>query len=275
MDFDVKNLVIDRCKRLTGFRKDGTIKYSLTQVQDLSLAITGDQTDAVDNVGTTIMSFQRAKTATLSGSNALFDIALLAAQSGTEVQVATATKKFLVPFADYIDVTTADTATLTRIPVVMPGDTFAVKVIAKINGDDTIGQQFTAAAVAATGEFSLAGKIATFEAGEVNVGDKLYALYWYEADDTANNSAVMVEANAKDWALPGQVIGEIVAFDPCDEEQVIGVIVDCPSGRLSVDADLTFGTEMEHPFEIQLSQKYCDSSKVLFRVYVPEAALIA
>ena len=126
---NVNNLVFDKVLRVAAFNKStDDYLYGMTQVQDAALNGAAESTDVMDNVGAKIMTLYRAKTAEFSGSNALFDLGVLAAQVGTEKKVGAA----LVPAFETIEVGTEATVTLAHTPKGQITEIFA------LNGDSTL-----------------------------------------------------------------------------------------------------------------------------------------
>ena len=106
MAFDVNNFVINRFLRGTMFdTNNGKMLWSVNQISDPSLTMSADETQAVDAIGVEIMSFERAKNAEFSAANALFDLGLLAAQSGTQKKIANGETKIISPRVEEIEVT--------------------------------------------------------------------------------------------------------------------------------------------------------------------------
>ena len=85
MALNIDNLVINRA--LSGSmidRVSGETFYSLNQITEPSLEITGETVYAVDAVGSRVAAFDRNKEASLSGSNAFVNRGLAAAQFGSD-----------------------------------------------------------------------------------------------------------------------------------------------------------------------------------------------
>ena len=91
MAFEVRNFVIDRVRRgIMLHSETGALMWALNQIENPSLNVTAETTDAVDALGVPIATFNRAKQAEFSAESSLFDLGLLAVQSGTELDVSSA-----------------------------------------------------------------------------------------------------------------------------------------------------------------------------------------
>ena len=92
--FDLNNFLIDRVRRGTMFSDTtGEALWSITQIKDASLNMTSETADVTDAIGNVITQFDRSKNAEFSGTNALWDLGLSAAQFGSEKKIASATEK--------------------------------------------------------------------------------------------------------------------------------------------------------------------------------------
>ena len=82
MSFNLNNFLIDRVRRGTMFSDTtGEAMWSITQIKDASLNMSSETADATDAIGNVITQFDRSKNAEFSGTNALWDLGLSAAQA--------------------------------------------------------------------------------------------------------------------------------------------------------------------------------------------------
>ncbi len=265
----VNNLVIERIRRI--ILRDsatGEILWTINQITNPTLTITSEQAEAVDALGTPIVKFDRAKTAEFSAENSLFDLGLLAAQSGTSVDTASSSNKYNVPYFDEIKITTADTMTLTQTPAAG-----TLKFIYAMAGDGTLGEKFTVGSSASGSTVSVSGKTVTFASGKAPAGSYFFAFYEYEVDGTAGKSADRVIGTATNFPKAGVLTAECLAVDPCDVSTMHAIYLCFDNAKLTSDLDITFGTDMTHPFTIECMQDYCDHEKKLFSVVVPDAQI--
>lgn len=261
----INGLVIDRVLQATGFSKStGEPIYRLTQVQNPSLTSSADQVDALSNTGTKIMSFDRNANATFSAENSIKDLGLLAAQLGTTVTEASATKKVIVPAFDMIDIVEGTTEyAVKHTPIATP-------TVYVLNGDGSLGVKITNDTAAAEGKFAYAeGKITIVIGGAIKAGDQLVAMYDYEADGAAAK-AVSVEASSNVFAKPHRLVVEVLAYDPCEPDVMIYLYLVFNNARMSRNFDLTLDTESSHSFEIECMVDFCSKDKQLFKVIIPE-----
>lgn len=243
---------------------DGSVLYSINQIEDPSLSITADETTAVDALGTTIATFQRSKNCEFSASNSLFDLSLLAAQMGVDKKVATATSKLTVPCFETIDITAgATTATLSHTPKE------AVTEIYALNGDNTLGTKYTVATAGTAGasNFSISGTKITLPADvtALPADSQIFVMYDYETEN-----AVAVTGTATDFPTAGKFVLEVLGNDVCDPTTLIYAYIVFPNAKLSSEVDLGFTTDSKHGFTLKCQQSYCDPQKKLFEIIIPQ-----
>ena len=255
----MNNFIIDHVLRGNFFDSKGNVIFSLSQIQNPQLNVSSDSTDAVDALGVPITTFYRAKNAELSCENAIFDMSLLAAQSGSVKKEAASDAKITVPCFETLN---ASSTALQHEPKTMP------EVAYVLNSDSTLGEQV----MVGTGEDKLAisGKALTMPTTGLAEGYELYIMYEYEADGTDKNGAVSVVNTANEFPKAGQLVLEVLGCDVCKPEEQIFAYVVFPNFKLSPDFDWTMSTDSTHAFSGKAQQEYCSREKKLFEVIIPE-----
>lgn len=259
MAFDLNNFVIDRVVRGIAVAQGdntrlgiaaGDVLFSINQITNPSLSCTSESTDAVDALSVPIATFYRAKSAEFSAENALFDMNLMATQSGTKKKVATAATTIETPCFQTIDVAASTlTYTLTHTPMAEP------KVYV-LNGDGTLGEKVVVASEAATGKtIAISGKTVTLAEGAYGVGSQLFFMYEYVADGTEGNGAVEVMNSATNFPVGCKFIMEILGCDVCDQTTLIYAYLVFPNAKLSPDFDWSIATDSTHPFSMKAMQE--------------------
>ena len=259
MAFDISNFVIDRVLRGTmTSTTDGSVMYFINQITNPQLSFTADSVQAVDALGTTIQTYYRAKNATLSAENSLFDLGLLATQQGTEKHIASAGDKIVTPAMETIEVT-GTTVTLAHEPVE------DITAIYLLNGDSTLGQKFTVNTTATEDQFAYASDTHTITLPTNVTSGEIFVMYDYESE-----AAVEVVASATKFPKAGKFVMEVLGNDVCDPTKLIYAYVIFPNAKLDPNTDITLSTESTHPFSLQAQQAYCDKEKVLFKIVIPD-----
>lgn len=266
MAFDINALAIHKVLRGSLYHSStGAQLWSVTQVKDFSLSVTTDELTISDFEGAPIMKFDRAKTCTIKGTNAIFDLGLMAAQSGTSKVLSSATS-FSAYANEVITIpTSGTTVTLSHTPAAAAAT--GIPYIYKLRGDSGTSTSYAYAASASGTQFTFTGTTLTFPTG-LDVGTQLLVPYYYTAD--GSDEAVKVENNGVNFATPGRFVLEFLAHDPCDVSSLHYAMLIFPNAKLSSAFDLSIGSDSGHPFSLEAMQDYCDADKLLFTIIVPE-----
>lgn len=266
MAFDINALAWHKVIRISGFHTStGAMLWSLTQVKDLNLSVTVDNELVIsDAQGSPIMKFEQGKACLLSGTNAIFDMGLLAAQNGTSKLLSSDTS-----FSGYANeiVTVPSNGTITLKHTPAAAAAAGIPFIYKLRGDDGHSTAYTYAAGASATEFTFTGTTLTPPTG-ITAGTRLLVPYYYTAD--GSDEAVRVTATAKDFTVACRVVVELLAHDPCSPSSKHYAMIIFPNGRLSSAYELGMSSDAGHPFEIEAMQDYCDAEKKLYEFLVPE-----
>lgn len=260
--FDLNNFVIDRVVRGIAVAQGdntklgisaGDVLFSINQITNPSLSCSSESTDAVDAMNVPIATFYRAKNCEFSAENALFDMNLLATQSGSVKKVATSGAKITVPCFQTIDVESATSLTLSHTPV-----TGTTPKVYLLNGDGTLGEKIKVdTSATARTAVAIAGTTVTIVTGETGfkAGEQLFFMYEYEADGTEGNGAVEVMNSAKNFPVGCKFIMEILGADVCDQTNLIYAYLVFPNAKLSPDFDWSIATDSTHPFSMKAMQE--------------------
>lgn len=261
--YNMNNFVIDRVIRgLMLSSSDASVLWSLNQITNPSLSCSTETQDAVDMIGTPIVTFERAKSVEFSGENSLFDLGLFAAQSGTEKVVADTTAKLTVPTFEEVILgdTPADPITLKHTPNAI------IKEIHVLNGDSTLGTRFTNGSSASATEFvHTDGDTQLTPPTGLTKGTTLIIIYDYETE-----SAVSVTNTAKDFPKAGKFIMEVLGCDVCDQTTLVHAYIIIENAKLTSDFDISFTTDGTHPFTIRANQNFCDKDRKLVQIVIPK-----
>ena len=251
----IKNFIVDRVVRGNMYDNGtGELLWSLNQIQSPSLTMDAETVDAVDALGTTIMSFDRSKTCTLSGENAIFDICLLGDQVGSKAK----SEERNIPVFESLDVTAdGGSVKLSHTPV------DEVAYIYVLNEDGSLGEQYKVAEAATSTEFAISDTTITLPTG-VKAGSRIFVSYEYKGTATA------VVNSANNFPKAGKFVMEVLGRDICDSTTEIYAMLVLPSAKLSASTDVSFETEMTQGFELVAQQNYCSKDKELFTLIIPE-----
>lgn len=254
MSFDAQNFVIDKVRRVTRVNlTSGDVDFTLTNIQSPQVEFTGESTDKTDAQGVLIARFDTAKGVSFSGEASLLSMPLMAAQLGTDVEIATSGSKLTAKIFEVVKVvTTTDsstppvttiTATLAHTPKTAPAKVYILGSDKSIAGTIAIGSTASDA--------SISGKVITFpssfEATQVGV------LYEYETAE-----AVMVVDSADAYDVAAQYLVDILAADVCNPSQKRAGTLVFPKAKMDNNFSLDLTTEGTHPFGFTALADYCE-----------------
>lgn len=237
----------------------GEALWSITQINDATLSMTSETADVTDAIGNVITQFDRSKNAEFSGSNALWDLGLSAAQFGNKKNVASASNKIVVPTYEQVEAK-ENKLTLKHTPKTSEAGSSIIKYIYKLNPDSTLATKYENNAEAGAGKFQLEGNTITLNSGETGT---FAVFYEYESEES-----IAIQNNASEFPKAGRFILEVIGKDTCDKTATYVAYIDFPNAKLRTDFDLSFTTDGGHPFSMQMMQDYCDFEKKLFTIYV-------
>lgn len=266
MAFDVNALAIHKVIRGSMYHSStDALLWSVSQIKDFSLSVTTDTLTISDKDDIPIMEFDKAKTCECTGTNAIFDMALLAAQSGTSKVLSDDTE--FTSFAQEIITIPSSGTTVSLKHTPAAAAAAGIPYIYKIKGDDSTTATYAYAATADATHFSFTTTTLTFPTG-LTAGDRLVVPYEYTAN--ATDEAVKVTNTATDFPVSGKFVLEILAHDPCSVSEDHYAMLIMPNAKLSGAFDWSMASDAGHPFSLKAMQAYCDSTKKLWDFIVPE-----
>ncbi len=216
------------------------ILWTIKDVTDFTISRSSESVDATDGNGVVVESYLRSKGAEMSGSNAMFDLPLAAAQVGTKLTVGAVD----IEFHDIIKVAKdATEIALSKTPKTGGEPT----VLYVMNGDGSLGEKKV---IGAEGDATYAeGKITLKSA--LGEDKQVFVPYTY-TEENAQKFTNFADANT----IPGRCVVEGLGKDVCTHELVYFYIT-APYAQLSLDGDLSFATDGTHDFTLMLKKEYC------------------
>lgn len=257
MAFKLGDLIVDRIQYGVAEDFSGNLLYTLTQLSDASIEITADSTDAVDQTGTLIKRFWRAKTGTFTATNAMINLNILGAKAGQDPVFASEDSQIKMP--KIVEVKAGSTLTLSRGYDTEKGDKLAVYAFGT-NGSADTSKKYTLGTAASDKEFAVADGVLTPPT------DKDEARYLVVYDRQVSEG-VAVYNSADKFPRTVHLILKALAVDPCDAGTLRAVYIDIPSFQPSPELTLTLTTDGTLDYNGDLQVDYCSSDKALFTVY--------
>ena len=273
--FMLDDLGIDRI--LSGVAtttNDDQVLYRLSQLSDATIETTSETKDITDAQGTIIKRFYRAKQGTLNANNAMLNLSILGAQSGSGKQLATDANVIVMPAIKVFAKPNGENS-----PVTLPGGDVVEGsvIVTRIANNGTLAQDIMADGTVAAKKYTASPTTAGADTFMIT-GNQLTL----PTDEDATQFEVVYKRKVKSGvaivnkadAFPGTVhlILKALAVDPCEASKLRGVYIDIPSFQVSPDVNIQIGgTDTQQlAYNGNLQVDYCSSDKALYRIYVAE-----
>ena len=212
---------------------DGDLLFTVKDVQDASLNTSAELEDAVDGQGNIINQYLRSKTAEWSGSNALFDFGMAAAQYGDKVVTGSQT----VEKTEVIEVAANATSASLTAAYKAGGK---IKVYSIDNDGMTLGSAIANATASAR----------TLTVPSAATARKIFVKY--ETEVTGSK----IENRADADGVPFKLTVEALGNDTCTKNTSY-LYITAPYARMAPDFDWSVATDGTHDFTINCMKDYC------------------
>lgn len=265
IDFD--KLIIDKMLLATATsRSTGELFFMCDQIKSGNIENSGEKSFITGVGGTPLSALNRNKNVKVSWENAYVIASGIAAQTGSDIMVASAGSKLTVPNTEIITVTSATSVVLAQIPVGVTGS--EVKYIYKANPDGTAGEKYVVAATASATAFKIdaATKTITLPTSKFNVGDRVIVTYNYE---TAIGKKISNKGNT--FAKDCKLVVDVLCRHICDTN--IQLVTKFVFPYLSIDNNFTISVQDEpqaHNFGGDAMQDPCSADKTFWDWYIVE-----
>lgn len=213
---------------------DGDLLFTVKDVQDASLNTSAELEDAVDGQGNIINQYLRSKTAEWSGSNALFDFGMAAAQYGDKAVVGSQT----VEKTEVLEVAANATSVNLAASYKAAGK---IKVYNIDNDGMTLGSAVANATASA--------KVLTVPSS--SAARKVFVKY-----ETEIANATKIENRADAATVPFKLTVEALGNDTCTKNTSY-LYITAPYAKMAPDFDWGIATDGTHDFTINCMKDYC------------------
>lgn len=257
MAFTLDDIVIDRIQMAIAEKTDGTLLYTLTQLSEATIETTAESKEARSAEGSLIKKFYQGKAGTFTATNAMINLNVIGAASGTEKEVADSVKKITMPKIVIVNKGTAN------IDLTAGTDEELVAGSVRVNAlgnNGAMGKAYTLSTGAASAtEFSISGDVLTLPTD--TTAERFVVKY-----ERATANAVKI-TNASD-KFPGTVklTLKALAVDPCEPDTLRACYIIIPSFQVSPEISITLSTEGTLDYKGDMQISYCSPDKELYTV---------
>lgn len=255
MAFRLGDIVIDRIQYAVAENYKGLL-YVLTQLSEATINTTAESVDAVDGRGTLVKRFYRGKSCEFTATNALVNMDIIGASSGSDPIYASTGAKITMP--KIIAVNAGQTG------ITLTGYVEGSVYVYALDDAGTLGAGFTKGDAANESTYALDGS------GNLSLptasGVTRYLVKYLRQEESA-----MAVINSAD-KFPGTVelTLKVLAVDPCHPDMLRAGYVVFPSFQVSPEVDITLQTEGNLDYSGQAQVDYCSAQKELYGFYWAE-----
>ena len=257
INFD--NLVIDRVVDAWFEDKDLNLLAVLDQVQNLSVNVTSETKDKTDATGALIKRYYTAKSAEVSGENAVFSLNLMGIQTGTGV------KKDTEVVAPRIMMVKATDSPITLPDTPIDGTLMVYGTYE--NGLPNTDLKYVEDTEAGAGKYAIATvQGVTTLTLPTDATDSVQIKYEFQV--TGDKKAARVDEDATSFPKTCKATFRVLCSDVCENEVVRAFYLVFPKFQMSPDFDWTLDTESAQPFSATAMKDYCAANQLLFYVAI-------
>jgi hypothetical protein len=149
----INSIAIKQIIGAWAFDSAETIKWMVSNVENLQITQDGETTEKRDSNGSVIFSIDRNKSCQISFDSSVLDLSLVAALNGTERQDATSDAPIRVPYIERFTLKSADVTagyvTLNKTPIAETGGAYKIS-FHTLTTDGSLDDNYEQVAAAAT-----------------------------------------------------------------------------------------------------------------------------
>lgn len=258
MAFTLDDLVIDRIQMAIAEKQNnGPLLYTLTQLNEATIETTAESKEAKSSDGSLIKKFYQGKAGTFTATNAMINLNVIGAASGTDKIVGSSDNMIEMP-----KIITVKQGTKTVTLVDGTNETL-VKGTIRVNAlgnNGAMGKAYTLTTDAASDTaFSVSGNVLTLPT------DSTAEQFVVKFDRMAANAVKIINASDK---FPGTVklTLKALAVDPCRPDTLRSCYIIIPSFQVSPELSITLSTEGTLDYKGDMQISYCSPDKELYSV---------
>ena len=253
--FKLDDIIIDRIQYGVAEDFDGNLLYTLTQLADATIDITAESKDAVDSTGTLIKRFYNGKSGEFTANNAMLNLNILGAASGSGKVAAAVGAAIAMP--KIITVKAGTTVTLNNL---VAG---TVKVYA-LGTNGAMGTAYSLGTTASATEFAISGSNVLTPPTDPN--ESQYIVKYQRSVE----SGVTIKNSADKFPGTVKLTLKALCVDPCSADTLRACYIVLPSFQVSPEVSLNLTTDSQMEYKGVLQVDYCSADKSLYEIYLAE-----
>ena len=213
MAFKIDDFIIDRIQMGIAESSDGELLYTLTQLSEATIETTAESTDAVDNTGVLVKRFWRAKAGTFTATNAMPNLHVMSASSGTDAQFASSGTKIQMPKILILNKTTD--------PITLDGLVEGTVRVNAIENNGTMGKKYLQSTAPSTTEFGIA------ETNKLSLPTDVEATRFVVKYEREVESGVRITNQANKYPKTIKLTLKCLGIEPCSPDVLRVIVKNC------------------------------------------------
>lgn len=254
--FKLDDIIIDRIQMAVAEDFSGNLLYTLTQLSEASIETTAEAKEARSAEGTLIKKFYQGKAGTFTATNAMINLNVIGAASGSEKQIATTSNTIKMP---KIEIVNYGTATLNLDSGFVSG---TAKVYA-LGNNGAMGQAYTLDTSADATHFAISGTTLTLPVITTTADQPDRFVVKYER---TTSEGIKLSNSADKFPGTVKLTLKALCVDPCSPDTVRACYIILPSFQVSPELTITLTTEGTLDYKGDLQVDYCSSAKELYSI---------
>lgn len=231
---------------------DGELLYTLTQLSEATIETTAESTDAVDNTGVLVKRFWRAKSGSFTATNAMLNLSVMGAASGSDAQVASSSAKIQMPKILILN-KTAD-------PITLEGLVEGTVRVNAIENNGTMGKAYQQSTTPSTTEFGIAST------NQLSLPTDAEATRFVVKYEREVESGVKISNQANKYPKTVKLTLKCLGIEPCTPDVIRAIYIVIPSFQVSSEISMTLGAEATIDYAGDMQVDYCSANKELYYI---------
>lgn len=251
MGFMLGDIAVDRVRRLVAENSKGLL-YTLSNLSEFSINVTAETSDVTDAQGVLVKRFYRGKSAEITATNAMINVNIVGASSGSGVIEASEANKIAMPKTII--------AKATDKPVLKNFVDGTVHISA-FSTSGNLGAAFEKAEAASATAYAI-GTDGTLTLPTADGVDQYIIKYWREVDN-----GIAIKNLSDKFPQTCEITIEALGINPCYPDELRSLWINVPSFQPSPELELTLSSEGTLNYSGSCQVNYCSLDKELFSVY--------
>ena len=252
MAFKIDDFIIDRIQMGIAEGSDGELLYTLTQLSEATIDITAESVDAVDNTGVLVKRFWRAKSGSFTATNAMLNLNVMGAASGSDAQVASSSAKIQMPKIMIVNKTTD--------PITLTGLVEGTVRVNAIENNGTMGKAYQQSTAPSATEFGIAST------NQLSLPTDTEATRFVVKFEREVESGVKISNQANKYPKTVKLTLKCLGIEPCTPDVIRAIYVVIPSFQCSSEISMQLGAEATIDYSGDMQVDYCSANKELYYI---------